>query len=277
MLEWGRLRGWLEAKREDVQPARRLAAATSEWLEAGQDPSILLRGDRRRGSRRGWPFGDGADREERAFSTRASPSDRRPPAEAARAAREAVVERRSKRRLQAMVALFATFALVAGVLTAVAVGFQRRSALDARVANGRELAAAAVANLDVDPERSILLALEGVEGPTASTRPSRGRSGRRSTGRSALPPGGRRCRWAGGSRSATTGRASPRARGRRRHRVGPAGRDGAGRSRTPGRRDGRRVDPAGRDLATLGADGTVRIWDADRRPAPVDPGAAGHR
>jgi hypothetical protein len=46
LREWRRLRGWLEAAREDVRIQRRLAAAASEWTEVGQDQSFLLRGDR---------------------------------------------------------------------------------------------------------------------------------------------------------------------------------------------------------------------------------------
>jgi DNA-binding SARP family transcriptional activator/energy-coupling factor transporter ATP-binding protein EcfA2 len=46
LREWGRLRGWVEAAREDVRAHRRLAAAAAEWTEAERDPSFLLRGDR---------------------------------------------------------------------------------------------------------------------------------------------------------------------------------------------------------------------------------------
>jgi WD40 repeat protein len=45
----------------------------------------------------------------------------------------------------------------------VAVGQRERARREGRVATARELAAAATANLDVDPERSILLALEAVD------------------------------------------------------------------------------------------------------------------
>jgi WD40 repeat protein/serine/threonine protein kinase len=42
--EWGRLRDWLDDSREDVRQQRRLAGLVAEWLDAGQDPSYLLRG-----------------------------------------------------------------------------------------------------------------------------------------------------------------------------------------------------------------------------------------
>ncbi len=74
------------------------------------------------------------------------------------------LERRSFRRLRALVAVLAVAALVAGALTVFATGQQwtrlrRRSG----TRSARELAAASVANLDVDPERSILLALEAID------------------------------------------------------------------------------------------------------------------
>ena len=263
--EWGRLRGWLEAKREDVQAERRLAAATSEWNEAGQDPSVLLRGDRL-ARVEAWVgvSGMALTRNERAFLD-ASLAHRSAvtSAEAARAAREATVERRSKRRLQGMVALFATLAIVAGVLTAVAVGHQRRSELDARIATGRELAAAAVANLDVDPERSILLALQGVEvtdGIDASLAREVREALHRALWRSRLvvsvPMGGRVAVSADGSRFATT-RADGGATVWDLH-------DGTELLTVTGHLGAVTAvafDPVGRDLATVGADGTLRLWD----------------
>ena len=44
LREWRRLRDWLEASREDVQQQRRVDRLADEWLEAGKDPSFLLRG-----------------------------------------------------------------------------------------------------------------------------------------------------------------------------------------------------------------------------------------
>src|SRR5207249_1278536 len=43
---WGRLRGWLDASREDVRLQRRLAAAAKEWTNAGRDQSFLATGAR---------------------------------------------------------------------------------------------------------------------------------------------------------------------------------------------------------------------------------------
>jgi WD40 repeat protein/serine/threonine protein kinase/DNA-binding XRE family transcriptional regulator len=43
---WGRLRGWLEASREDLRVQRRLAMAAVEWHNAGRDSSFLAAGAR---------------------------------------------------------------------------------------------------------------------------------------------------------------------------------------------------------------------------------------
>jgi WD40 repeat protein len=78
-------------------------------------------------------------------------------------ARERATEQRSVRRLRSLVALGVAAALVATTLTVVAVNQRGRAEDGARVSRARELAAAAVANLDVDAERSILLAIEAVD------------------------------------------------------------------------------------------------------------------
>jgi WD40 repeat protein/serine/threonine protein kinase len=129
---WARLSGWIESAREDLRAHRRLAAAAREWIEAGRDASVLLRGahfDRFES----WAAGSelAITGNERAY-LEASLAQR----EAERAEEEARAERERVLRL--------------------------RAEREARVATARELAAAAVADLEVDPERSILLALEAV-------------------------------------------------------------------------------------------------------------------
>src|SRR5262245_48448574 len=46
LRKWGRLRGWLEASREELGVQRRLAAEAQEWANAGQDASFLATGAR---------------------------------------------------------------------------------------------------------------------------------------------------------------------------------------------------------------------------------------
>ena len=56
LAEWDRLRGWIDANREDVRQQRRLAAAADEWQAAGRDADYLLERDQARpASRLGGP------------------------------------------------------------------------------------------------------------------------------------------------------------------------------------------------------------------------------
>jgi WD40 repeat protein/serine/threonine protein kinase len=155
---WDRLSGWIDEARDDIRTQRRLAAAVAEWESAERDPSYLLRGARLD------QVHEWADTTTLALSD----ADRAYVAEGvevqrAVSERERGMERRSVRRLRSLVALGVAAALVATTLTVVAVNQRGRAEDAARVSLARELAAAAVANLDVDPERSILLALAAVD------------------------------------------------------------------------------------------------------------------
>ena len=165
LREWDRLRGWVEGAREDLRAHRRLSAAAREWTDSGRDPSFLVRGSQL-DRYEAWTSSSGLalTGDERAYLD-ASLAQRATELadEEARRAREAKLERRSARRLRALVAVFAAAALIAASLTVVATNQRRRAERGARVATARELAAAAVANLEVDPELSILLAIEAVQ------------------------------------------------------------------------------------------------------------------
>jgi WD40 repeat protein/DNA-binding SARP family transcriptional activator len=162
---WARLRGWIDEARDDLRTERGLTASAAEWETAGHDESFLIRGVRleqvstwAETSRVGMTESDGA-------FLRASLArrDEELALEASRQARERALERRSVKRLRAFVAALTAAALVAGVLSAVAVGQRGQAQREARLASARELAAAAEANLEVDPERSILLALQAMQ------------------------------------------------------------------------------------------------------------------
>jgi len=165
LREWDRLRGWVEGAREDVRAHQRMDAAAREWTDSGRDPSFLVRGSQL-DRYEAWTSSSGLafTGDERAYLD-ASLAQRATELadEEARRAREAKLERRSARRLRALVAVFAAAALIAASLTVVATNQRRRAERGARVATARELAAAAVANLEVDPELSILLAIEAVQ------------------------------------------------------------------------------------------------------------------
>ena len=73
-----------------------------------------------------------------------------------------MARRRSRRRRATLVG-FAVLAAAASALAAFALVLRGQARDDARLATARQLAASAEANLDVDPERSILLAIEAAE------------------------------------------------------------------------------------------------------------------
>jgi WD40 repeat protein/serine/threonine protein kinase len=165
LREWDRLRGWVEGAREDVRAHRRLYVAAREWTDSGRDPGFLLRGSQLE-RYEAWTSSSGLalTGDERAYldASLAQRATERAEEESRRA-REAKLERRSARRLRALVAVFAAAALIAASLTVVATNQRRRAERGARVATARELAAASVANVEVDPELSILLAIKAVQ------------------------------------------------------------------------------------------------------------------
>jgi WD40 repeat protein/DNA-binding SARP family transcriptional activator len=160
---WPRLRGWIDASREDLGNHRRLATEAAQWEDAGREPSFLLRGSRLE-RLEAWAAGTGfalnaAEREYLDASLQHREAGRA--TEEARRRRERFLERRSVRRLRGLVAVLAAAALVATSLTVVARNQRNRAERESLIATARELAAAAMR--DVDVERSLLLALEAVE------------------------------------------------------------------------------------------------------------------
>jgi WD40 repeat protein len=164
LTAWGRLRAWIDEAREDVRTERRLAVAAAEWDEAGRDPSFLATGSRLE-QFQAWRLSGriSTTPEERDFLDASLAERDHHLAEAeAQEARERELERRSIRRLRALAAVLTVMAVVAAGLTVLAFDQRGRAEREERVAIARELAAASVANLEADPERSILLALEAV-------------------------------------------------------------------------------------------------------------------
>jgi WD40 repeat protein len=165
LTAWDRLRGWVDSAREDLRTHRRLAVAAAEWEESNRDPSFLLRGSHL-ARFEAWAGESGLARTEleRAYlEASLHERDAERAAEEARRAREVALERRSVNRLRAIVVVLAAAALVAAGLTVFAFDQSNRSKRQARIATARRLAAASVANVDVDPELSILLARQAVE------------------------------------------------------------------------------------------------------------------
>ncbi len=130
LREWQRLRGWLDESRDDLRLRQQLARAAEEWLQAEQDPSFALSGKRLEQFET-WSESTqiALTRGERDYlQASAVLRDQRDVAESARRAREAKLEQRAGRVLQALVVVFLLAALVSGGLAIIA-NNQRRSAL----------------------------------------------------------------------------------------------------------------------------------------------------
>jgi DNA-binding SARP family transcriptional activator/WD40 repeat protein len=164
LRSWPRLREWIAAARDDVGTLRRIEDAAAEWERSGRDASFLLRGSRLD------QFDAWADqtdvalgRTERAY-LRASTvrHDDEQAVEAERLERERTFERRSVKRLRALVTALTVGFLVAGTLTAVAVDRNATAERATRLASARGLSAAASSNFAFDRDLAILLALESI-------------------------------------------------------------------------------------------------------------------
>jgi WD40 repeat protein/DNA-binding SARP family transcriptional activator len=162
---WGRLRTWIDDARGDLRQERGLARATAEWRGSDGDPSFLIRGARLDQLETWAATTDLAiGRSERAYlKASVDQRERERGEEERRHEHERRIERRSARRLRSLVGVFAAAALIAGSLTIVASRQSNTAQRETRVATARELATAAVANLGVDPELSVLLASEAVQ------------------------------------------------------------------------------------------------------------------
>jgi WD40 repeat protein/energy-coupling factor transporter ATP-binding protein EcfA2 len=165
LSQWARLQDWIAAARDDLRAHQRLSSAAREWRDVDRDASLLMRGSQL-ARFESWAVESGLaqtelEREYLAAGVAAREAERE--AEDARQAREAALERRSIRRLRGLVGVLALAALVAAGLTVFAFQQSNRSKHETKIATARQLAAASVANLDVDPELSMLLGLRAVE------------------------------------------------------------------------------------------------------------------
>jgi WD40 repeat protein/class 3 adenylate cyclase len=255
LREWPRLGGWLEEDLQGHQLRQHLTDTAKQWEESARDASELYRGARLSAAL-DWAATRGPDLNE---------LERQFLAESRQASeREADRQRRTNRRLRGLLvgtAVFLIAALVAGGLALVQRGQAQE---EARLASARGLAAAAVANLDVDPERSILLALEAVDVTWEADRtvvPEAEEALHRALKTSrvvlSVPQGGGLAVSPDGTQFATTGQDGTAMlwdvetgeplltlRGHEGPVLGIA------------------FSPDGRQLATTGSDRTARLWDA---------------
>jgi WD40 repeat protein/DNA-binding SARP family transcriptional activator len=151
---WSRLREWIDVVREDVTLRRRVASAAAEWAESEREPSFLLRGVQLA------RVEAAADR-----STLAQTELEREYVGASLAQRDAerAAARRSLNRLRALVVALLVVSVVGVALALFAFDRNARSKHQTRIATARQLAAASLASLEVDPDRAILLAMRAVE------------------------------------------------------------------------------------------------------------------
>jgi WD40 repeat protein/DNA-binding SARP family transcriptional activator len=141
--EWPRLKEWLEANRAELREQRALTRAAREWLSANRDPSYLLRGTRLDQVLKMVPYSNLVlSNDEQDYL-------------------DASLTERSKRRR--WILLGSTVGLIVILIFAsLAVSQWVEAENAARFFSVQELSRAALDNLEVDPEMSVLLALEAV-------------------------------------------------------------------------------------------------------------------
>ncbi len=177
--EWPTLRNWIIENRESLRLHRHLTETAQEWETLGRDPGGTYRGARLAQALE-WaeihredlnPLESGFLEASRRLANQElaeREAQRQKALEAAQKLAEAERARtneqiHSNRRLrQRAVILFIAF-LIVGILALVAFTYGQRTARAENLATSRELAAAAGNNLQIDPERSVLLALHAIE------------------------------------------------------------------------------------------------------------------
>jgi WD40 repeat protein len=242
--EWGRLRRWLEENRAGLRLHRQLTEAAQEWDRTGRDDGMLYRGARLAQALE-WAAGHAGDlnlQEESFLSASQAAAQAQQQAEAERQRSEllaaqalaeeqrrraeaerqrAQTESRAAGRLRRRAVYLAVAAAGLMVLLAAALWLGRARQAQARLATSRELAAAAVNALQVDPERSVLLGLQAMK--TADTLEARNAL------HQALPE---------------------------LHNVLTIA------AHEPGGAPGVAYSPDGARAASIGIDGTAKVWDA---------------
>ncbi|NLX08739.1 MAG: protein kinase [Chloroflexi bacterium] len=163
ICEWRRLRRWLDENRDDLRTQQQLAAATTEWLVTGRDPSYLATGSRLV-----------------QFETLGGESDEQVSLalnadETAYLQASIALRQRAVRRLRLFIAGLIVFSIVALALALFAFDRQRRAEraednavaerdradIQAAISRSGELAVRALSNLD-RRDTSLLLSLEAV-------------------------------------------------------------------------------------------------------------------
>ena len=202
LREWSRLREWLSENRADIRLQRQLAAMVNEWQNADRDASFLLTGTRLE-QFEGWSANTSIalTQDEKAYlEASIAERDRRESEEGIRQQRElenarklAETERqRAEEQTQSATELrkrsyYLTGAFATALVLAIAATFFGKQAQNSsRLATSRELAAASISNLEVDPGAQYSACIES-SGHNLHSR-SNGFTG---SGRCAAPRGAR--------------------------------------------------------------------------------------
>lgn len=188
LREWPTLQGWLEGGREALRIHRHLTQASQEWEARGGDEADLFRGGRLvRAQEWATEHPEEMNQLERSFlAASAELTERRQTEREAQRQRELEVARRlaesEKARAEQEVRTsgrlrryaIALAGLLALALAAAGFALQQRNlaTAEAHMAKAREFTAASGNNLGVDPELSILLALEALEESAAAGQPA---------------------------------------------------------------------------------------------------------
>ncbi len=148
---WGRLRTWIDDRRDDLVLHRRLVAAVDEWRASGQRTEYLVTGGR-------------LDH----FESFAGDTDLAIGAEESaylaesRRHSDALATRRRRRR-RSIMAGFAAVAVIAAIFAVVGDQQRRRAEVEASLNRSRVLAAAAIDAIGEDNQLGLLLGLEAAE------------------------------------------------------------------------------------------------------------------
>jgi WD40 repeat protein/DNA-binding SARP family transcriptional activator len=195
--EWATLLEWLNENREGLRLHRQLTRAAQEWNKLDRDSEALYRGawlaqalewanthsgdlnpleraflEASRAEQQAQQKAEAARQQRELAAAQALTEAQRQRAEAEQRRAEEQTQAASRLRRRAVYLALALGASLVLLLVAVWLGqLASRNALTAqaqtRLASSRELAAAAVSNLQVDPERSVLLAVQALD--TADT------------------------------------------------------------------------------------------------------------
>jgi len=177
--EWPTLRNWLEENREGLRLHRHLTVTAQEWDASKRDPSMLYRGARlAQALEWGTEHANDLNVLERSFLDESKTlvekeaaereAQRQRELESAQKLAETEKARteeqlQSNKRLRQRAVFLTTAFILAGILALVAGLSWQRTIQANKISTARELSAAAVNNLQVDPERSALLALQALE------------------------------------------------------------------------------------------------------------------